>query len=135
MSMRKNNNPNDEHQVNGATARRLIRPRRPSQFKNHVKAHTTIIRNEIWYGDGPPDLGPQFTAKQTAERCQKLIKLLLGAAKKSKKIGDKELARTYGDLAKRPAVPEPGAARWPAPCAPEPFRKQRWRRKKLSFQT
>ena len=71
-SMRKNNNMNDEHQANGATARRSVR--RLSKFKNYVKAHRTVIGNEIWYRDDPPDLGPQFTAKRTSERCQILDK-------------------------------------------------------------
>ena len=99
--MRKSKNLTEEQRTNGTTARRSVRRHRPSKFNNHVKAHTTVIRNETWYGDGPPDLGQQFTAKQTAERSQKLIRILLGAAKRSKKIGDKELARKYRDLAKK----------------------------------
>ena len=100
-SMRKSNNRNDEHPINGTTARRSVRPPRPCKFNNHVKAHTTVIRNETWYGDGPPDLGQQFTAKRTAERCQMLIRILLRAAKGSRKIGDRELAGKYRDVAKK----------------------------------
>ena len=94
-------NRNDEHQTNGTTAKRSVRSRRVSKFNNHVKAHTTVIGNEAWYGDDPPELGQQFTAKRTAERCQMLIRILLRAAKRSRKIGDKELARNYHDVAKK----------------------------------
>lgn len=93
----------------GTTAKRSVRQRRPSKFKYHVKAQTTVIRNEAWYGDDPPNLGPQFTAKQTAERGQRLIKLLLGAAKRSRKSGDKELAGKYRDLAKKLTACRPRA--------------------------
>ena len=77
------------------------RRRRASKFKRHVKAHKTVIRNETWFGDDPPDLGTPFTAKKTAERCQTLVKILIRAAKREKRAHNKILGRAYTDLAKK----------------------------------
>ena len=85
------------------------RRRRASKFERHVKAHKTVIGNETWFGDAAPDLGPQFTAKKTAERARTLVKILVRAAKREKRTRHKILARPYTDLAKKVKACRPNA--------------------------
>jgi hypothetical protein len=77
--------------------KRLGRPHRPT-FRVHVHAHEEVINNEAWYGDGKPSPGKAFTAKRTAERQNKLIKILQRAANKAEKTGNPKLAQRYQNL-------------------------------------
>lgn len=73
--------------------------KRAPTFHRHVRAHEAVVTNEFWYGDGPPTLGKSFTAGKTAERQAEVVALLLKAAKKAEKAGDKQLANAFHDLA------------------------------------
>lgn len=61
--------------------------------------HKAVAANNLWYGDGLPSLGPSFTAAKTAERHRAVVHILLKAAKKAEKAGDKTLAYEFHDLA------------------------------------
>ena len=87
------------------------RRRRASKFKRHVKAHKTVIRNETWFGDAPPDLGPQFTAKKTAERAQTLVKILVRAAKREKRAPQESSPRLHGSRKEAQSL-SPKSAVW-----------------------
>jgi hypothetical protein len=71
---------------------------RAPTFYRHVRAHEAVVTNEFWYGDGPPSLGKSFTAAKTADRHAEVVALLLKAAKKAEKAGDKQLANAFHDL-------------------------------------
>jgi hypothetical protein len=68
------------------------------KFRSHVRAHEEIIRNEVWYGDQPPSLGPAFTAAKTQERTSTVTEILLRAAKREDKNGNTDLAEAYYQL-------------------------------------
>lgn len=73
--------------------------KRAPTFYRHVRAHEAVVTNEFWYGDGPPTLGKSFTAAKTDERQADVVGILLKAAKKAEKAGDKQLANAFHDLA------------------------------------
>ena len=64
----------------------------------HIRAHLAVVTNEFWYGDGPPTLGPSFTAIKTAERHRAVVQILLAAGKRAAAAGDKRLADAYFDV-------------------------------------
>lgn len=68
-------------------------------FRSHMHTHEAVVTNRFWYGDGLPLLGPSFTAAKTAERQREVVHILLKAAKKAEKTGDKTLAYNFHDLA------------------------------------
>jgi hypothetical protein len=69
-----------------------------SRFSRHVRAHEEIIRNQFWYTDQPPSLGPGFTAAKTQERATVVNQILLRAAKRADKTGNTDMARAYYQL-------------------------------------
>jgi hypothetical protein len=78
---------------------RLRRRQSDRAFRAHRKAHEAVLGNAAWYGDGGPNLGASFTAKETAQRHRIVVEILLRAASRAAKAGDQDLARAYQDLA------------------------------------
>jgi hypothetical protein len=79
------------------------------RFRGHVKSHQAIIQNELWYGDDPPTLGEQFTAKETAKRQALLIAILKRASKRARKAGHKRMARAYRRVRRKLKRCHPGS--------------------------
>jgi hypothetical protein len=73
-------------------------PHTKPRFRSHVRAHEEISSNEFWYGDQPPRLGPGFSAAKTQERTTTVTEILLRAAKKQEKNGNRDLSKAYYQL-------------------------------------
>src|SRR5262249_42507414 len=69
--------------------------------KRYAAPQRAILKNEYWFGDGPPALGDQFTAALAEERSHQIIVILVRAAKRVKKKKNLPLARTYRALVRK----------------------------------
>jgi hypothetical protein len=76
------------------------RPRR-SKFRRHVKVQNTIVKNEFWFGDEAPHLGVSFTTARAQERGQEIVQILVRAAKKERRAGNRDVAMAFRTLAKK----------------------------------
>jgi hypothetical protein len=70
-------------------------------FTKHVKCQKTIIKNQFWYGDKAPSLGPSFTAAKTQRRRDTILAILQRAAKSKKRIGLHKKGKALMKLAKK----------------------------------
>jgi hypothetical protein len=67
-------------------------------FQNHKKAHATVLRNEHWFSDNPPDLGPTFSRKKANKRHKITTKIVQRAAKRAAKNEQQALAESLEQL-------------------------------------
>lgn len=68
-------------------------------FQSHQRQHEAVLKNEAWFGDGPPYLGKQFTAAKANERKAIILDLLYREAKHQGDEGQRALADRLGSLA------------------------------------
>ena len=86
-------------------------------FRTHQKAHQEVLGNELWFSDGEPVIGKQFTAAKAQERNVLLIDILDRAAKRELRAGNRQLADELEDLADRISCCEPGQRCGSLACA------------------
>jgi hypothetical protein len=68
-------------------------------FKTYQKAHHEVLANEVWFGDGEPVIGKQFTAEKAKERKRKVVDLLFRTARRERHSGDAGVADRLAILA------------------------------------
>jgi hypothetical protein len=57
-------------------------------FKTHISAHEEVLSNELWFKDGNPYLGKQFTARKAKVRKAAIMDLLFRTAKQQRRVGN-----------------------------------------------
>lgn len=77
-------------------------------FKTHQRCHEEILANEVWFGDGEPQIGKQFTAEKAKERKDEVINLLFRAARRERRAGDAGVADRLESLADKIFYCHPG---------------------------
>ena len=75
------------------------RRRNGPTFKTHHKAHQVVLANEVWFGDGHPAIGKQFTAEKAKERKDDVVGLLFQTATRERRIGNAAVADRFESLA------------------------------------
>jgi hypothetical protein len=68
------------------------------KFRNHKKAHATVLQNEHWFSDNPPNLGKAFSRKKANKRHKIVVKIVQRAAKRAVKNGQQALAEALERL-------------------------------------
>jgi len=68
-------------------------------FKTHQKTHHEILANKLWFGDGVPVIGKQFTAAKAKERKGKVVALLYRTARRERRAGAAYVADRLAILA------------------------------------
>jgi hypothetical protein len=72
-----------------------------TNFQSYKKAHATVINNEHWFSDNPPNLGKAFSGKKANKRHEVVVKIVQRAAKRAAKNGRKPLAEELEQLRKK----------------------------------
>lgn len=75
------------------------RRRNGPHFKTHEKAHHIVLLNEVWFGNGPPAIGKQFTADRAKERKGEVVALLFQTATRERRKGNGVVADRFEILA------------------------------------
>jgi len=70
-------------------------------FKTHQKAHKGVLANEVWFGDGEPVIGTQFTAKKAKVRKAKIMDILFRTVKAQRRVGNAGVADQIEIVAKK----------------------------------
>jgi hypothetical protein len=78
------------------------------QFRNHKKAHATVIHNEHWFSDNPPDLGEAFSRRKANKRHKITTKIVQRAAKRAAKNDQQALAEALERLQEKLKTCRPG---------------------------
>jgi hypothetical protein len=86
----------------------MKRETKKPHFQNHKKAHATVLRNEHWFSDNPPDLGASFSRKNANQRHKIVVKIVQRAAKRAAKNGQQALAEALEQLRKKLRNCRPG---------------------------
>jgi hypothetical protein len=71
-----------------------------TRFQGRRKAHATVLCNETWFSDNPPDLGKSFSRAKTNKRHKTTTQILERAAKKAAKNGQQQLVKSFSQLNK-----------------------------------
>jgi plasmid stabilization system protein ParE len=77
-------------------------------FENHKKAHASVLHNEHWFGDDPPDLGKAFSRSQANKRHKIAAKIVQRAAKRAAKNRQQALAEALERLQEKLEKCRPG---------------------------
>ena len=70
-------------------------------FQRHKTIHASILQNEHWFSDNPPDLGESFSRKKANKRHKTVTKIVQRAAKRAAKNGQQELAEALERLLRK----------------------------------
>jgi hypothetical protein len=79
-----------------------------SHFQNHKKTHATVLQNEHWFGDNPPDFGKAFSRKKANKRHKIVVKIVQRAAKRAAKNSQQALAEALERLQRKLKNCRPG---------------------------
>jgi hypothetical protein len=77
-------------------------------FQDHKKAHVTVLSNEHWFSDNPPDLGAAFSKKKANKRHKIVVEIVQRAAKRAAKNGQQALAEALQRLHEKVKNCRPG---------------------------
>ena len=66
--------------------------------QRHKTIHASILQNEHWFSDDPPDLGEAFSRRKTNKRHKTVTKIVQRAAKRAAKNGQQQLAEALERL-------------------------------------
>ena len=76
--------------------------------QHHKKAHASILQNEHWFSDNPPDLGKAFSRKKANKRHRTVVKIVQRAAKRAAKKRSASLAEALERLQEKLKNCRPG---------------------------
>ncbi len=86
----------------------MNRKTKKSNFQHHKKAHASVLQNEHWFSDNPPDLGETFSRKKANKRHKIVTKIVQRAAKRAAKNGQLDLAEALERLWEKLTKCRPG---------------------------
>ena len=78
----------------------MKRKTKKPHFKNHKKAHATVLHNEHWFSDNPPGIGKAFSRRKANKRHKIVVKIVERAGKRAAKNGQQawpKLSNNYGE--------------------------------------